>query len=1204
MIAQIRISIAVVSLLVAASNAHAADAAPDYNRDIAPLFKTYCNGCHNATDREGKLSLEQYDHLLKGGAGGVAVVPGRPELSRLLLLVEGREQPVMPPEDNEKPKPEEIALLRRWIEAGAKGPSGAAPDPTILVTPTVKLTAPARDAATAVAVSPTQPLAAVGAYRSVRFVGLDDQAVARTITGIRGPVADLEFSRDGKLLAVAAGEPGVFGEAQLWNSADGKLVRTFTGHRDSLYAVGLSPDGKLLATASYDQMIKLWDATTGKELRTLAGHNGAVFDLAFSPNGKILASCGADRTVKLWDTASGTRLDTFSQATKELYAVAFSPDGKTVVAGGADNRIRAWTISPTAKENTNPLTITRFAHEGAVIKLAYSADGKTLVSAGEDRLVRIWNAATVMERQALEKQPDWVPGLALSADGATLAVGRMDGSFAVYDLKTAKPKPALPPEVAMIAPRGIQRGTATTVTLTGKQLAGVTKVVLRDAAGKPVAAQIRPVAEGRTATSARIEIAPDAKLARGTYQLVVSTGEAKSKAASIEVDDLPQLAELEPNDSAPRTKPTPLEAVYWGVCSRPGDTDNYRFAAKRGQTIVCRVDAKSLDSMLNGFLSVLDPAGQTVATNNDFDEQSDPLVAYTIPADGIYTVRVNDQSMAGGPTHFYRLSLGTFPLVTGVFPLNVAVGKASMVELTGFNLPQMHTAKVEPKAPGAVDVPYDAERLRVVKKPTVMATTENEVTEIEPNDDAAKAQAVGVPVQYNGRIYASATGSTGDADYIRFDARKGQTFLIETEARRRGSPVDTKIEVLTTDGKPVPRVILQAVRDSYVTFRSIDSASLECRLFNWEEMELNEYLYLSGEVVKNFRKPRGPDSGFEFYQSGGRRRNYFDTTASGHALDEPAYIVEAHPVDAKLIYNGLPQFTLPYANDDDALRVAGADSKLTFTAPADGAYVVRVTDVRGFSGDHFNYRLAIREPRPDFMVRFSTSAPTVSLGGGAAINVAAERIDGFDGEITIDVAGLPPGYRISQPVTIEAGHDAARIVLFAAADAKPAAPEVWSQVKISARAVVAGKDVVKTLDGLKSVTLEAKPKLLVTLEPAELTIAPGTTVKATLKLERNGFEERVAFDVANLPHGVIVDNIGLNGILIPEKQTERQIFLRCDDWVPETSRACFAETKTPRAGGGKVQFEASAPVVLHVRKASPLAKADGDAAPAPASATK
>jgi hypothetical protein len=36
---------------------------------------------------------------------------------------------------------------------------------------------------------------------------------------------------------------------------------------------------------------------------------------------------------------------------------------------------------------------------------------------------------------------------------------------------------------------------------------------------------------------------------------------------------------------------------------------------------------------------------------------------------------------------------------------------------------------------------------------------------------------------------------------------------------------------------------------------------------NWEEMELNQLLYLQGEVVKLFRAPQGPDSGFLFYMS-------------------------------------------------------------------------------------------------------------------------------------------------------------------------------------------------------------------------------------------------------------------------------------------------------------------------------------------------
>src|SRR4030095_14868519 len=146
------------------------------------------------------------------------------------------------------------------------------------------------------------------------------------------------------------------------------------------------------------------------------------------------------------------------------------------------------------------------------------------------------------------------------------------------------------------------------------------------------------------------------------------------------------------------------------------------------------------------------------------------------------------------------------------------------------------------------------------------------------------------------------------------------------------------------NGRPVERLLLQAVRDSHVTFRGIDSNSTDCRVENWEEKELHKYLSLQGEVVKLFRAPQGPDSGFLFYSSNGKRRAYFDTSATSHANDEPCYIVEPHPLGAKLVASGLPVFTLYYANDDDGERKLGTDSKLHFTAPADSAYLIRVRD--------------------------------------------------------------------------------------------------------------------------------------------------------------------------------------------------------------------------------------------------------------------
>jgi hypothetical protein len=481
------------------------------------------------------------------------------------------------------------------------------------------------------------------------------------------------------------------------------------------------------------------------------------------------------------------------------------------------------------------------------------------------------------------------------------------------------------------------------------------------------------------------------------------------------------------------------------------------------------------------------------------------------------------------------------------------------------------------------------------------------VAEMEPNDRPEEATVLSVPGIATGRIFDATSGQTRDQDLFRFDAKAGDQWIVETKAARDKSPLDSKVEVLDQQGQPVPRLLLRAVRDSVIEFRGMNSEQRGVRLANWEEMLLNEYVYLSGDVIKLFQQRRGPDADAQFYPENGNRFAYFETTSRAHNLGEPGYIVVPYAVGTELPNNGLPVFTLFYENDDEPQRKLGKDSRLTFVAPADGVYFVRVTDVRGFAGEDFKYELTIRRPMPDFNVSLTGNNPTINVGSGKPFTVKAERIDNFNGPIRVDIENMPPGFQVTTPIVIQEGHFEAAGLINALTDATAPTEEQLKAIKITATATVCGVDRTKSAGSLGTIKTAAKAKVIVHLTPPtsaagikpgsgesptttvseeqatntfpamqELTITPGGKIAAKLRVERNGFDDRIAFDVANLPHGIIVDDIGLSGVLIPEKQTERTIFLRAEPWVQEQTRPFFA---TAQVEGN----QCSLPMLLTVR---------------------
>lgn len=427
-------------------------AADDYTEKVVPILQKHCVGCHNADNAEGGLDLSTYDTMLKGGASGPALTPGAVASSRLHLLPSRKVEPAMPPDAEDALNESQLQVLSDWIQAGAKGPEGASPRPTLRV-PKVEVRHSRPLAISAFAVSSDHRTVALGQTGRVILTTIPNlqsgailDEVSRsqglTITGFDGKVNSLQFSANGEKLAVGTGIEGLVGKvhvidlsseaAAIANAqhAESKSLtdlphQSFAGHRDLVYAATMSPDGRWLATAGYDRVIKLWNLADQSLFGELTGHNGAIFDLSFTPDSASLLSASADQTVKVWDVATKTRTDTLGQPEGEVNAVRFLPGPPgagfpRVLAVSSDNRLRVWRWDPAGKPVPNPLLDTRFVDESPLLALAIDPAGERVAVAsrsGNLKLVstRTWDVLNTFE--PLDGTPS---GLLFSADGHTL----------------------------------------------------------------------------------------------------------------------------------------------------------------------------------------------------------------------------------------------------------------------------------------------------------------------------------------------------------------------------------------------------------------------------------------------------------------------------------------------------------------------------------------------------------------------------------------------------------------------------------------------------------------------------------------------------------------------------------------------------------------------------------------------------------------
>jgi len=367
------------------------------------------------------------------------------------------------------------------------------------------------------------------------------------------------------------------------------------------------------------------------------------------------------------------------------------------------------------------------------------------------------------------------------------------------------------PHIHYVFPAGGRQGTSFEITVGGQDILDTNSVRIT---GKGVAVKLievktppKPKIRVRSQTGDEIwdvgrisvTIAPDARPGERDIRLVTPKG--VSNRFRFIVGQLPEVREVEPNTNkgeAQRLKSLPV--VVNGQIM-PEDKDFFRFSAKAGQNLVCRVQARSLlpyiadavPGWLQSSLTLYDSDGKELEYVDDFRFDPDPVIIYKIAKDGEYILEIKDVIYRGREDFLYRLSIGSLPFITHIFPLGGRRESEAKIELHGVNLCSKSMKLTIPvDSPAVRDVELECKGL-ISNTVSFAADDVRQTEETEPNNSFDQANKVETPVIINGRIQ-----EPGDVDYFSFHGKAKERIVADVRARRLGSPLDSIVTILNS----------------------------------------------------------------------------------------------------------------------------------------------------------------------------------------------------------------------------------------------------------------------------------------------------------------------------------------------------------------------------------------------------------------------
>lgn len=441
----------------------------EYNADVKPILVKKCFVCHSGNVTEGKLDLSSHKTLLKGGETGPAIIPGKANESLLVKLAGRTTKPLMPPPDEPETQPltpKELALIKLWIDQGAKPPTKR------VARGGLKRLSSAVRTVRAIAIAPDKSVVVAGRANQIhiydpkfgdplwslidpKLIALDGKPIQAAHHSI---VESLAISPDSRLLA-----SGSMREMAIWDLKAGRLLTKLTGFSHRVVAMHFSPNGRYLATSggapTVEGEIRIFDiqpaakasgqATLALELS--AAHSDTVFGIRFSPDGSLLATCGADMSIKIFEFPSGKLVKTLEGHTHHVLGLDWQNDGRLLASAGADKKVRLWDTQ-TGEQLTRinrgggAISTVFLTHEKPVSRLMFLGDTTQILTCSGNQPARLWRLDKQMRPGNYAKPyikgssvrnfgdgTDYLYAISASPDGQLVATGGQSGIVSIYN---------------------------------------------------------------------------------------------------------------------------------------------------------------------------------------------------------------------------------------------------------------------------------------------------------------------------------------------------------------------------------------------------------------------------------------------------------------------------------------------------------------------------------------------------------------------------------------------------------------------------------------------------------------------------------------------------------------------------------------------------------------------------------------------------